>query len=66
MPEEQKLTNREKFFRVYTNLPINIREETVCIIESKPISWNVAYLEIKNNTKLSEEILAKLESLNII
>lgn len=58
---------RERFFKIYANLPLNTREEIILVLPDKgPITWNVAYLEIFNNTKLGEIILLKLESLKII
>ncbi len=57
---------REKFLKVYYNLPLQIREEVVINMEEKPLSWNVAYIEIQNRTKIGEIILEKLAGLNII
>jgi len=54
------------FFKVYANLPLKIREQVILVVEDKPITWNVAYIEIKNNTKISQTILEKLESLGVI
>jgi len=66
MPKPKELKNRESFLRIYANLPLNIREEVIYVVDDKPISWNVAYLEIKNETKLGQEILKKLENIEII
>jgi len=64
MPE---LTSREKFLKVYANLPVPIRDEVVYIDDNqKPISWNVCYLEVVNSTDLGQKILQRLEELNII
>jgi hypothetical protein len=61
------LTSREKFLKVYVNLPLPVREEVVYIDSNqRPISWNVAYLEILNNTEFGKSILDTLEKLNII
>jgi hypothetical protein len=58
---------KERFLKVYANLPLKVREEIVCVIgEDKPISWNVANLEVNNDTALGEEILEILEELAII
>jgi hypothetical protein len=57
---------REKFLRIYADVPLNLRSETIVTIDTEPISWNVAYLEIENNTSKSKEILKKLEELRII
>lgn len=57
---------KEKFFKVYANLPINLREEIILVINNEPITWKIAFLEISNDTKLGEGILNKLEALQLI
>lgn len=58
---------KEKFLRTYHNLPLKVREEVILVLEEKgPITWNVAYIEIQNETKLGEMILKKLEKLKFI
>lgn len=57
---------KDKFYVVYNNLPLGIREEVILVLNGEPISWKVAKLEIDNNTKLSEEILEKLSYLKFI
>lgn len=57
---------REKFLKIYSNLPLNLRKEIILIIDKEPITWNVAYIEVSNNTKKSKEILKKLKELDII
>lgn len=58
---------REKFLKLYSNLPINIRKEVILVLEKEgPITWEVAYSEVENKTKLSEKILKKLAQLKII
>lgn len=62
--------NREKFLRAFANLPLNTRKETILVLEEnkikQPITWEVAYFEIKNSTPISEKILQKLEELDLI
>lgn len=57
---------KARFIKVYSDLPINIRREVIAIINEDPISWNVAYLEIKNETELGQKILNKLIVLGFI
>jgi len=75
MPNETKNNRRERFLRIYANLPLGVRKEIILAFEEKgeggviikqPITWEVAYLEVKNNTPKSEKILEKLEELKII
>lgn len=53
---------REEFLKTYANIPLNLRKEIIVVLKDKgPITWNVAYLEIKQDTKLGKEILKKLD-----
>ncbi|MBI2498896.1 hypothetical protein HYV88_01495 [Candidatus Woesearchaeota archaeon] len=58
--------SKEKFIKIYSNLPLNLRREIITIIDKEPITWNVAYLEIRNNTELGKKVLKNLEDLKII
>jgi hypothetical protein len=57
---------KARFMRVYSDIPINIRKEIIAIIDKEPISWNVAFIEIKNETEIGEKILNKLITLGFI
>jgi len=56
----------ERFMKVFSNLPINVRKEIIVVIDDQPITWNVAYNEIKHNTELGKQILRKLIELDVI
>ncbi len=55
-----------RFLKVYANIPMNLRREIILVINDEPITWNTAYVEIKNKTKLGRKILLKLIELNFI
>ena len=57
---------KERFYNVYNNLPLGVRDEVILVVKDEPITWKVARLEIDSNTPLSNEILEKLASLQII
>ena len=59
-------TLRENFLKVYSNIPLSLRDEIILVFENKPITWNVAYLEVKANTDIGIKILQELRSLNLI
>lgn len=61
-----KMVDKGKFFKVYSNLPINLRREIILVIDNEPLTWNVAYLEISEDTPLGKRILEKLEALEFI
>ena len=60
------MTAREKFYKVYANLPLGLRSEIVVVIDNQPISWQVAKIEIDNETEIGKQILEKLERMKII
>ena len=60
------MTSKEKFYKIYGNLPLATRDEIVLALNGEGISWRVAKLETDNNTPLSKIILEKLEELRII
>ena len=60
------MNKKQKFYKVYNNLPLNLRDEVVVVISDEPITWKVAKLEIDEDTKTGKEILDKLEQLKII
>lgn len=58
---------KEKFLKIYADLPLALRDEIVLVLpERGPITWNVAFLEVEQDTSLSKEILEKLKNLEII
>ena len=57
---------KEKFLKVYANLPEPEREQIIAVVDNKTYSWNVAYAEISNNTELGRKILKKIEDLGLI
>lgn len=57
---------KSRFMAAYARLPINIRNEIVIVADEEPITWHVAYLEIRKETKLGEKVLNKLIVLGIV
>ncbi|HLC55446.1 MAG TPA: hypothetical protein VJJ75_02840 [Candidatus Nanoarchaeia archaeon] len=60
------LEGAEKFFDVYSNLPLEERKKTIIVIDKEPLSWNLAYEEIKNETPRGAKILRTLKELRFI
>jgi len=57
---------RERFLKIYADIPLKLRKEIVLVVNKEPITWNVAYIEISNKTEKSKKILKMLEELKII
>lgn len=58
--------SKEKFLKVFANLPEPEREQVIAIIDNKTYSWNIAFNEISNDTELGKKILKKLENLGLL
>jgi len=57
---------KAKFLKIFQDIPENLRKDIITVIEEKPYSWNVAYIEIKNDTELGKKILKAIKELGII
>ena len=57
---------REKFLKIFANLPIAVRSEIIAVLDEQPMTWNVCYLEVKGKTKLGDRILKYLTKLEFI
>lgn len=60
------MLEKSRFLKVYANLPIDIRKEIILVVDDKPITWDVAYLEIEKETAFGRKILEKLIKLELI
>ncbi len=61
------MEGKDRFIKVYSNLPINLRNEVILVLPSiGPITWNVASLEINGETELGKVIIDRLIELKII
>lgn len=61
------MEGKGRFIKVYSNLPINLRNEVILVLPDRgPITWNVAFLEVQNETELGKIIIEKLIELKII
>ncbi len=64
---DKKELNKAQFYKTYANIPLGLRDEIVVVLENnEPLSWNVAKIEIDNNTNKVDEILDKLSILGFL
>ena len=61
-----ELKDSHLFLRVYPNIPLNERKNTIAVIGDEPVSWKIARLEIEAGTKVGGKILEQLKRLEII
>ena len=57
---------RSGFLKTYANIPLGVRGEIVAVIDKEPITWNVAKVEIEQDTAMGKKILEQLKDLDII
>lgn len=57
---------KEKFLKIYANIPLGLRSEIICVLEDRPITWDVAFVEIDQDTPKSKIILEKLDKLKLV
>lgn len=58
---------KHKFLKIFANLPVGVREEIVVHLDKVgPMTWNACYIEVNNDTVLSEKILIELDEMKIL
>jgi hypothetical protein len=57
---------KSSFLKTYANIPLSLRESIVVTLDGEPITWKVAFIEVKGDTPRSKIILEKLKQLSII
>lgn len=60
------LKDADRFFKVYSGIPLEERKLTIIVIDGQSLNWNLAYEEINNNTERGKRILKLLLELEII
>lgn len=61
------LDKKSDFLRVYSNIPLPLRKEIIYVEnETGPLSWDVVFIEVENETALGAKILDKLKAMEII
>ena len=58
--------SKDRFLKVYANLPEDVRKEIIVIIDDKPYSWNAAFVEINGDTELGQKMVSKLSEMELI
>ena len=60
------MDKKSQFLKVYANLPLGAREEIVAVVDGEPLTWNVARLEIEQETPKGKQVIETLTSLKIL
>jgi len=61
---------RDKFMRLYPNLPLGERYQTIAILDingkNEPFSWRFVYDQLTYNTELGDRLLEQIVKLDIL
>ena len=57
---------KNKFLKIYSNLPSDERDQIIVVINGKTYSWNRAFDEINKDTPRGKEILDKLNRMGLL
>ena len=57
---------KAKFLKLIANVPFPLREEIIAVADNQPVSWNVAFGEIKQDTGKAQEILKHLKQIGLL
>ncbi len=62
------MDKKQSFLKIYSTLPLGVRKEIVAVLDDPlgPVSWEVAYIEVENDTPLGQKLLEKLVKMEII
>ncbi len=60
------MDKKTRFYQIYANLPLGVRDEIIVVIDNEPLTWRAAKLEVDSNTQKGNEILDKLVQLDIL
>jgi UV DNA damage repair endonuclease len=58
--------SKDRFFKVYSNLPEGVRKEVILVIDEKPYSWDAVFVEVVNDTALGNRMVEKLTKMELI
>ena len=57
---------RSRFLKIYSSIPLNLRDEIVAIVDNEPVSWAATYIEVKGKTEKGNKILELMERLKLL
>lgn len=57
---------RAKFLKSYANVPEDIRNDIIAVVDGKTYTWTTAYIEIKDKSGLGWKLLKVLGAIGLI
>jgi len=60
------MSKKAKFYQIYADLPLGLRNEILVVVNDEPMTWRVAWIEIERETKKGKQILDLLSKMEIL
>ena len=57
---------KAKFLKLFANVPLQLRQEIIAVVDDESLSWSVASVEIKKDTKKALIILEHLKKIGLV
>lgn len=57
---------KAKFLKLIANVAFPLRKEIIAVVDNQPVSWNVAYGEVSQDTDKAKEVLKHLKQIKLI
>ncbi len=57
---------KAKFLKLFANVPLQLRQEIIAVDDEESLSWSVACLELRKDTKKAFIILEHLKKIGLI
>ena len=58
--------SKDRFLKVYSNLPEDMRKEVIIVMNEKPYSWDSVFVEVSADTELGKAMVNKLTKMELI
>ncbi len=57
---------KARFLKLFANVPFQLRQEIIAVVDDESLSWSVACVELKKDTKKAYIILEYLQKIRLI
>lgn len=57
---------KAKFLKLFANVPLQLRQEIIVLVDDESLSWSVAAVEIKKDTQKALTVLEHLKKIGLI
>ena len=66
MEKKEYEVKKAEFLKLFANVPLQLRQEIIAVVDDESLSWSVAAVEIKRDTQKALIILEYLKKIGLI